>query len=371
LEPISESKGKPGGITEITTERISGGAIVNFRIPNAEDILSVKAVYTLTNGKKRESITSYYGNQVVIEGFNDMVEHEALFYTINRAQIASDPVSVKFTPLESSLSKSVNSANIIPDFGGANFSCKNEDKVLLTYELLTQDDRGKLQIGQIISTQSDPMEYTLRGYLPEPRKFGMIISDNFGNVSDTLIPPGGALTPMFEEKLDKSRMSVVILDSDVSWTNWDAKDYYAIDDNVLTYTHTADNKIPGASFTLDLGAKARMSRFLIHQRLEESSFYYRRGNPKNFEVYVCYDTPSQSGDWSEWTKVKDCTIIKPSGSPVGTNTDEDIIALLNGHEFAFPPTMEPVRYIRFKIHTTWETSDLCAMSEITPFGYYE
>jgi hypothetical protein len=371
LDPISESKGKPGGITEIVTEAIPGGATVNFRIPNAEDILSVKAVYILTNGKKRESITSYYGNQVTIEGFNDTDEHEALFYTINRAQVASDPVSVKFTPLESPLSKSVNSANIIADFGGANFSWKNEDKVALTYELLTEDEMGNMQIARIISSRSESMDYTLRGYLPELRKFGMIIRDNFGNASDTLIPPGGSLIPFFEEKLDKSRMSVVTLGSDVSWTNWEGRDYYLIDDLSSTVGITYNNTMPGASFTLDLGAKAKLSRFLFYQRQDRTVYLYGPGGMKDFEVYVCHGDPSASGDWSEWTKVRDCTIVKPSGSPVGTNTDEDIVEAINGHEFSIPPSTEPVRYIRLKFLTTWDNNILTHMAEITPFGYYE
>ncbi|MDR3246888.1 MAG: DUF4959 domain-containing protein [Prevotellaceae bacterium] len=375
LEPLSESKGKPGGITEIETARIPGGATVNFRIPNAEDILSVKAVYTLTNGKKRESITSYYGNYVVIEGYNDTIEHEALFYTINRAQVESDPVSVKFTPLESPLSKSVNSVNIITDFGGANFSWKNEYNATLTYELMTQDNRGDMQIARIISSKLDSADYTLRGYLPSARKFGMIVRDIFGNASGMLIPPGGTLVPLLEEKLDKSKMSVVILGSDITWTNWDGRDYLMIDDNTSTFAHTYTNTMPDVSFTLDLGAKAKLSRFLIHQRsiTNGNPSPYALGNPKDFEVYACYDTPSASGDWSEWTKVKDCTIVKPSGSPIGTNTDEDIIAMTNGHEFSFSSTMEPVRYLRFKIRTTWEmgTNRFCHITEITPFGRYE
>jgi hypothetical protein len=217
------------------------------------------------------------------------------------------------------------------------------------------------------------MEYALRGYLPEPRKFGMIIRDNFGNASDTLIPSGGTLVPLFEERLDKSRMSVVILGSDVSWTNWEGRDYFLIDNDVSTMGHTYNYTMPGSSFTLDLGAKAKLSRFLIHQRLTANGNpqMYNGGNPKDFEVYACFDTPSANGEWSEWTKVKDCIIIKPSGSPAGTNTDEDVIEATNGHEFSFPPAMEPVRYIRFKILTNWEGVIFCSMSEITPFGYYE
>jgi len=228
-----------------------------------------------------------------------------------------------------------------------------------------------MQIARIFSNQLDSSEYTLRGYLPEPRKFGMIIRDNFGNVSDTLIPPGGTLTPLFEEKLDKSEMSIVILGSDVSFTNWEGRDYYLIDDDLVTLGISYNYTDPGASFTLDLGKKAKLSRFLLHQRLEGSR-YYKDGNWKNFEVYACYDTPSASGDWSEWTLVKSFSMIKPSGAPTGTNTDEDILSATNGHEFAFSPTMELVRYLRFKLLAGWPgaTAGYSQAAEITPYGYY-
>jgi hypothetical protein len=274
------------------------------------------------------------------------------------------------------LSKSIKSANIIPDFGGASFSWRNEDKSSLTYELLAQDDKGDMQVARILTSKSDSMEYTLRGYQPEPRKFAMIISDNFGNVSDSLKPSGGTVVPLFEEKLDKSKMSVVILGSDISWSNWEGRDYMIIDDNTSTMGHTFSNTmLSPVSFTLDLGERAKLSRFLMHQR-EYTNGYpsrYVSGNPKDFEVYACYGTPSASGDWSEWTKVLDCTIIKPSGSPSRVDTDEDILEAAKGHEFVFSATMEPVRYLRFRVLTIWEPSLVlfCHITEVTPFGHYE
>ena len=49
----------------------------------------------------------------------------------------------------------------------------------------------------------------------------------------------------------------------------------------------------------------------------------------------------------------DCLVVKPSGSPSGTVTDEDITAAEEGHEFAFELSQEPIRYIRLKILSTW------------------
>ena len=53
-------------------------------------------------------------------------------------------------------------------------------------------------------------------------------------------------------------------------------------------------------------------------------------------------------------KIMDCEIIKPSGSPSGTVTDEDMAAAEDGHEFVFDLSQEPIRYLRIVILNTWE-----------------
>jgi hypothetical protein len=86
LDPISQSKGKPGVVTSVEVEQTPGGAILSYLIPNDEDILEVKAVYTTTNGQKRAVNASFYDNHLNLVGYNDTLEHEALLYTVNRAK---------------------------------------------------------------------------------------------------------------------------------------------------------------------------------------------------------------------------------------------------------------------------------------------
>lgn len=372
LEPLDEPSGKPGIVTEVDVTPIAGGAIIAYRIPESEDILSVKAVYTLTNGRKREAEASFYANKLVLEGFNDTREYEAVLYTINRAQEMSDAVSVKFTPLESPLNKAVKTVNIVSDFGGANFSWKNKDRVMLTLEFLTEDDASKALItSNIISSGLDSVGYTLRGFPPEPRKFAMIMSDNWGNVSDTIYPATGSVTPYLEEKLDKKIMKVMILDNDQPFNLWGSLNEYLIDDNIDNFGHTANGAMPDASFTLKLGNEARLSRVVMHQRAtaNNSNLYYQAGNPLTFDVYGCATEPSQSGVWSEWTKLMSCTIEKPSGLAYGQMSDEDLVAAIAGHEFSFP-LGGPLRYLRFVVRTTWTPSVNTCIGEVTCYGGY-
>ncbi|MDR2774052.1 MAG: DUF4959 domain-containing protein, partial [Tannerella sp.] len=224
LEPISSSLGKPGKVTVDSVINTPGGAIVYYRIPNVEDILSVKAVYTLSNGNRHESTTSFYDNKLLIEGFNDSKEHEATLYVVNRAQETSDPEVVKFIPLESSLTKVIKTLSIISDFGGARFSWTNADKAALTFEFLAEDSTGRMQAMRIITSQADSTSQSLRGYAPTPHKFAAIVSDYWGNTSDTVYPESGLITPFFEEKLDKRKYSIMKLGSDANFTNWEGMD---------------------------------------------------------------------------------------------------------------------------------------------------
>jgi hypothetical protein len=372
LEPITPSLGKPGKLTIDSVKNIQGGAIVYYRIPNVEDILSVKAVYTLTNGVKYESSSSFYDNKLTIEGYHDTEKHNALLYVINRAQEMSDPETVEFIPEESSLSKVIKTVDIIGDFGGARFSWVNIDNAALTFEFLAQDSTGRMQTMKVITSQTDSTSQSLRGYEPTPRKFATIISDFWNNVSDTIYPESQFVTPLFEEELDKRKMSIMKLgslanddpNSDRNFTNWEGMDNYIIDDDPDNFGHSPSSSLP-APFTVDLGQKAKLSRMIFYQR---SDRYFAWGNPKAFTVYTAVERPAQDGNWSSWTKIKDYVIIKPSGTPGTTNTDEDVAAGEAGFEITFPLELEPVRYVRVVILSTWEGTTFSHPAEVTFYG---
>lgn len=366
LEPISSSLGKPGVVTEVAVEPTAGGAIVSYRIPNSEDILAVKGLYTLTNGKEMATSASFYENKLLIAGYNDTLPHEVELYAVNRAQELSDPVKVSFTPLESSLSKTAKTMTIISDFGGAQFNWQNKDKAPLTMEFLAQDSLGFMQTMKIITTQSDTSRQSLRGYQPEPQPFAAIIRDNYGNASDTIYPPERTIVPLFEEKLNKQKMNIMKLSSDASFTNWEGMDSYLIDDNKETFGHSANSSIP-ATFTVDLGQVVKLSRIVMFQRYFQET-YYNWGNPQSFTVYGCATKPSQDGDWSEWTKIMECEITKPSGSPSGTVTDEDIMVAEEGHEFAFELTQAPLRYLRITINSTFGGTTFTHPADVDFYG---
>jgi len=366
LEPISKSLGKPGTVEILEQEEIPGGVIITYRIPDTEDILSVKAEYLLSDGRKSESTASFYENTLTIAGFGDMQEHEAKIYVINRAQERSDPVTIKFTPLEASFHKVAKTMQIVRDFGGARFTWENPDKALLTFEFLAQDSLGSLQAMRIFTSSSEEMKLSLRGYLPEAQWFAAVIRDYWDN-ADTIFPPE-KIIPIFEEKIDKSKMLIMRLYNDTPFTGWDSMDENIIDDDRAT--NAISTSYP-ASISIDLGVTVRLSRFLLFHRADvdrDDITYYWWGNWRSFDVYVCYDTPNRGGDWSEWTKIGECEVIKPSGLVDHTMTDEDRAFGEAGFEFEFDPDLPPFRYFRIYVKTVFGGTTFSESSELDFYG---
>jgi hypothetical protein len=304
----------------------------------------------------------------VIEGYNDTIEHQAQIYTINRAQVESDPLPVPFRPLPSPLSKAVESAKIQTDFGGANFSWQNVDQSLLILEMLSQDVNGELNTAKIIGSTSEKGEYILNGFPPEPTKFGLVIYDNFGNQSDLILPPGGTVIPLLERKLSKTNMQVMMLPGDKSFAFFGGTDKMLIDDDVTNFGHT-NTGLEGQriSLTLDLGETVKISRIVLHDRPGQE---YRTNTPKVFDIYTRDAAPSADGNWDEWNFGFEATMIKPSGTPIGTYTAEDLAEASAGHVFTFPSTMEPAHYLRFHFRNSWGSTNPTAifMAEITVYG---
>jgi hypothetical protein len=368
MGPISGSSGKPEPVEILDTVTVPGGVIVNYKIPPINDIIEIKAVYTLTNGQKRESSSSFYTSFMTIDGYNDTGEHEALIYTINRAREMSDAVTVKFRPGESALSKATKSMQIISDFGGVNFSWRNPDKAVLIFEFYTENEQGEMVTMNIVSSKIDSTNISFRGYDTVPRKFAVNIRDNFGNLSGIIYPEGEYITPLFEIKLDKKIQRIMNLQGDANWDNWEGRAANFIDDDILTITHTANNAIP-APVTIDIGKKAKLSRIIMHQRVEVSNIY-ASGHPRTIEMYST-DEENPTGDWSTWAYWGTYTAIKPSGAPLGTVTDEDRAEAFKGHDFSLPLEMPPTRYVRVNFIEPWQAgSTAIHAGELTLYGIY-
>jgi len=378
LKPIHGSKGKPGKVEIIEQEAIPGGVVVVYRIPESEDILSVVAQYTLTNGKNYKSEASYFENTLTIAGFNDHTkEYTAQLFTVNRAQQRSDPVTVTFRPEESSLSKTARSMEITADWGGSRFSWINEDKQPLIFEFFAPDEEGNFRIMRVLGSTLASTSYVLRGYEPKPQRFATVIRDYWDNVTDTIYPPGGKLTPWLEQKPDKSKMRVMGLgepntpNGDAGWNMWGSNPGYMLND--ISNQFGEWEPIP-ASATFDLGVTLKLSR-LVHFHRIGSDFPnpLERGNPKRYEIYGYYGggVPSQSGNWSEWTLIMEHEEMLPAsgGKTSAERTPEDMDFVREyGQTCEIPLTAEPTRYLRIKVLQTWGNTRFASITRLDFYG---
>lgn len=366
LEPISKSLGKPNVVTEINVQTTPGGAIITYKTPEDNDILGVKAVYTLTNGQKNSRLVSFYDNELIIEGYNDEELHDIELYTFNRAQEMSDPVVVTIKPKKSNLKIVSESMTITPDFGGPKFEWENPNKALIVIEFYVPDKLGVFNLSKVLATEALALSHTIRGYKVEELKVAAIIKDKFNNVSDTIYPAGGnTILPLYEEVFAKTVMNVMALTNDASYNMHGGKDSYMIDDDIETIGHSDNGNMPG-SLTIDLGKVVKMSRFVIHNRLYWGHAF-AWGNIKDFEVYTRVDAPSQSGDWSEWTLLMKNAVKKPSGL-AGTEVLPEDIAFGTAFEFVVPLSQVPFRYFRLKILNTWSNTTFAHPAEFDFFG---
>ena len=115
------------------------------------------------------------------------------------------------------------------------------------------------------------------------------------------------------------------------------------------------------SFTVDLGATVNLAYlhlFTWQGVYTDGPQYHPFGekNIKYMEVYASAEL-DETGDWSKWTKIMDCQVIKPSGLPEGEYNDADMQAWSEGQIFFTENYDIPVRYLRIRVNEVWNGID--------------
>ena len=365
LGPFKGGGPAPAQVSGVTAEALPGGAKITYSLPKDPNLFYVKAEYEIRPGKTLEKIQTFYDNTLTLDGFGDTLEHEVRLYSVSRGDVKSAPVTVKVKPLTPPVLKAFKSLNMQADFGGVTVNFENKDSGNIVISLLTKDSTGEIITADIFYTSLKSGQFSVRGFEAKKRWFGLCIRDRWDNRSDTLTEE---LTPLYEEKLDKKKFKTLSLPTDAPGTLpitnlWD--DVTAFPQFFRTVTGSG---IPHW-FSFDLGVTAKLSRYVMIQRgaFDENNLLYSAGDPRHWEVWGS-NQPSPDGSWEGWTKLADCESIKPSGSGIGQNTNDDIAKAQAGQEFGFPLDAQPVRYLRIKMLQTWGNSDYMWMSELTFYG---
>lgn len=358
---------KPDPVTQYEVENLNGGAKITFKIPASDDLLYIKAEYTLASGQKREARSSLYKNYLMVNGFEKAGQFDITLYAVAKGEVFSDPTTVTINALTPPYQLTRESLGLIETFGGVNVSFQNESKADLAIQLIEKDEEGNWIEKYTHYTNASKSDFSVRGYDIETREFGVCVKDRWGNVSDTLIK---TCTPVFEELIPKNTWKKYPLPDDQNeshptYTQWAFEKMWDGKLGADDMFHTG-NILPvwPAPFTIDLGHTISFSRMKLFQR---QSSIYTSNNVRLFEVYGS-NNPNMDGSWDSWTKLGSFEVIKPSGSSGTTVTGEDKTAAQNGHDFEFSPLLPSFRYVRFRILESWGKMESIAIAEITFWG---
>lgn len=366
--PTEKNKGKPGVLSNITVQNQSGQAVLSYALPSDADLLYVKAVYEIRPGVKREIVSSYYNNQLTVDGFGSAGEKEVTLYCVNRSETMSDPVTVKVNPTKPPVELVYESLNIVPGFGGPNIKFTNDPKAaVVIVPLIDSLNNGVWVSLDKIYTQSAAGNITIRGLDSKPTKFAFVVMDRFQNVSDTLTKE---ITPYSEIRLDRSKFSNLPLPGDAQMA-YGTNAGYLWDGNYnqarWPCTFTVESAADPQTITIDLGVTKALSRFVLFPRTEDGTNFYVRGNLKDYEVWGT-NNPNANGSYDSWTLLGAKTIVKPSGLPAGTETGEDLAYAQQGWEMEFEPGLPPYRYIRLKCLKNWQNAYFMMITQIEVYG---
>jgi hypothetical protein len=372
-KPTITNNNAPGVVTNVQVQNLNGQASLTYTLPGDNDMFYVKAVYETSPGKTHEVIASRYTNTLTVDGFGDTLAHVIKLYAVNSSEKVSAPVSVTANPLTPPYLLAYRSLKITATFGGFNIACDNisQDNLVVVPMVDTANNGLYVQTKGMdnVYSNSISIKAAVRGQPAIERKYAFLVRDRFLNKSDTLFLK---LTPFYEEQFSKSDWSAYVLPGD-------ATNLYSYTDLTKVFDGNFTGGWPNCLFTvesagspqmvtLDLGKQRVLSRFIMNPFLEVGNVYYVRGNLRDFEVWGS-NSPNVNGALdASWTKLVTCNVVKPSGSPSGTETAADYKYAHDGWEYDFPAGLSAYRYIRIRSLRNWTGSYFMSISEFTMFG---
>ncbi|MGN1220891.1 MAG: DUF5000 domain-containing lipoprotein, partial [Candidatus Cryptobacteroides sp.] len=267
------------------------------------------------------------------------------------------------------------------DFGGFLVEFENPEKADVGIYVTRMSDLSKEQeYYDSYFTKRSAGSFSVRGLPAVENEFGVYVQDKWNNKSEMMTFVG---TPLYEQELDKKQFIWVdpkLVPGDFTrdqlYDSWCTPErlWNGEIGNLDYYNTKLDMAFPHM-FTVDLGEFAKISRLRIWQR-DGLECVWQHAMWKRFNVWGCRELPDwnaqkEDNPMAGWIKLGEFTSVKPSGSPLGVVTDEDIQLAKDGEEFGFLATTPFVRYIRFEILEAHSLMRSSGMSEIGLWGQYE
>lgn len=364
----------PNPVFNVSVKNLPGSVKLTYDLPDDTDLLYIKAVYTLPNGKSYEVKNSVFSNSMMIYGFGKSEKHIIKLISVDRSRNESSPVLVEVEPIDSPIYDIYSSFEYTAAFGGFILKWENPLKEKIIVEIVKEESQNQYTNVETFYSSAISSEVSVRGLEAVQTNFGIIIRDIFENSTDTLF---ASLTPYFEERIPPHKFRNFPLYSKFRIHNYGdgPNDMGNLWDGVTgiyganLYIATGNTVMP--FFTFDMGVNVKLSRFKLWQRYD---FLYALHNPKHFELYGTNEqglaSDSETLNWESnplWLRLGTFNSYKPSGESSAV-TSEDQAYALAGEDFDFSLDIPSVRYLRFKIIETWGGSTGVHIEELAFWG---
>jgi hypothetical protein len=357
----------PSPVTDVQVRNIPGGAVLKYQLPDDEDLLYVKAVYSLKEGDHQAEVrASLYNDSLVINGFGNEDEREVKVVAVDRSTNESTPETVTVKPLEPPVLTVRKTLRMASDFGGIHINWENLNRAEISVVLEMKDHNGEYVPYETFYSSVVEGDIASRGMDTVPYDFRVYVQDRWENQSP---PLDTTLTPMFEMKFDRTKFRALYLTGDepAAW-GWVLPRLFDGNVNTGFHTETTYGTWPQwASF--DMGVKGKISRIKVWQRPEDA-WLYAHNNLKRFEIWGTNDVNNYN-EWSVWTKLMTCVSIKPSGLPLGQLSNEDREFARAGEEFTCSIDAPACRYMRLVAMESWSGAYAFHIMEIEVYGRIE
>ena len=344
-----------------------GQALIKYNIENSSSLLYVKAEYLMANGKMRVVKSSQYKNEILIDGFPDTKAHEVKLYAVNKAEVASEPVSVQVQPKTPIFDLVFEKLKAEPTFGGVRITSVNEEKGdVVIVPMVDRYNTGEFEPLDSYYGSDSLLVFNIRGLLPVEMKFAFHVRDRWLNTSDTLY---STITPYEEFLMDRSIFSPLRLPGDAQIQYGTLESIWDGDMNLTRWPslYTVENAGEPQTISFSIGKEAQLSRIVIFPRRENG--FYDKGNIRSFEVWAS-NNPNLDGSFDSWDKLGTYTVEKPSGTPPGTNTAADEAYATAGWSFDLPEGVSKYKYLRIRNLRNWRGSYFIQMAQIQVWGTY-
>lgn len=360
----------PGKVENPTVTNLAGRSEIKYALPADDDLLYVKALYTLPNGENAEERASFFQNKLIIKGFGKSQKHIVKLVAVDRSENESAPLSVEIEPEDSPIYAILSSLTMFSSWGGLKVLWENPDAENIVVELIAMADSvNEFSTLDNFYTAEKNANRAVRGMDTTLVTVGAFIRDRYNNYTDTIF---GVYRPLFEQELDRTKFKGLPQSPNYALhATFGSKDMSVLWDGAIIPDYNVYYIVPGGPanpyFTMDLGVTAKLSRFKFWSR---QAWAFQLHSPKHFEIWGTNDPAATAVDnWDGWYKMMDQEAYRPSGLPAGVaSTAEDLAYAAEGEEYEFDISNPTARYIRFRCTETWSGSTGLNLSEIKFWG---